>query len=379
MRIAFYSPDRHIVYDGSTPDLIGVGGGITVRIRMAAALAARGHEVQVVCNCPARICCDGVEYKPLDSVQELRTDVLIAHSTGGAFDLTPLGRLNVEANLRILVVSGIDEAAGWEEFRAQAITTPGDYVSSAVRRAWRTRPPRIFACPYGIIPQDPATWARRSIRSLIYTSHPSKGLAAAIGVIRLLLQQDTSWNLHVFGGNRLWGGHDEPVNEPGVEYHGLIPQSRLHGIYPRFGFALHLQRRLEPFGLTLVEAQGAGCVAIASPAGAYSEIVQDGCNGFLMNGDPDTESVQRAAAAVIQSLGSSPDLFARISETARCSPHSWQTIAEAWETWMESEFEPPKSSAVSCAVCKEKLLLTAVGCHCVTCGTYRRLPTGPSC
>ncbi len=40
-RVVIYCPDRHIVYDGRTPDEIGVGGGITARVRMARALARR--------------------------------------------------------------------------------------------------------------------------------------------------------------------------------------------------------------------------------------------------------------------------------------------------------------------------------------------------
>jgi len=51
MQIAIYCPDRHFLYDGATPDRTGVGGGLTVRIRIAAALAARGHRVSVICNC----------------------------------------------------------------------------------------------------------------------------------------------------------------------------------------------------------------------------------------------------------------------------------------------------------------------------------------
>jgi glycosyltransferase involved in cell wall biosynthesis len=371
MKIAFYSPDRHIMYDGSTPDCVGVGGGITVRIRMAAALAARGHDVQVVCNCAHRIRYDGVEYTPLDSVEAISAHVIVAHTTGGEIDLTPLTRIRLEADLRVFVLSGTDETKAWEEFHPDLVTVPSDFVAGAVRESWRTHPARMFVCPYGVIPQSPADWPDRDLRSIIYTSHPSKGLAAAIGVIRLLRQRDPAWNLHVFGGNGLWGGCDEPVDEPGVEYLGLTPQSTLHGIYPRFGFAFHLQRRLEPFGLTIVEAMGAGCVAIASPAGAYSEIVENGSNGFLIDGDPETESVQRDAASLIRSVADSPDALARITAAARSTPFCWTTIAEAWETWWRTE-RGPRAAGMKCAGCDEGLLRTTVGYHCQKCGTYRR-------
>ena len=69
MQIAIYCPDRHFLYDGATPDRTGVGGGLTVRIRIAAALAERGHRVSVICNCARETVHRGVHYQPLDERQ----------------------------------------------------------------------------------------------------------------------------------------------------------------------------------------------------------------------------------------------------------------------------------------------------------------------
>ena len=374
MKIVFYSPDRHIAYDGSTPERVGVGGGITVRIRVAAALAALGHDVQMICNCTERIVCDGVEYKPLDSVKALNADIVIAQTSGGALDLTPLILLPVEARLRVLLLAGVDEPKAWEAFQPQLITACSEYVANTVWESWSPRPGKIFVCPYGITPQPPEDWPDRDLHSIVYTSHPSKGLVASIQVIRLLRRHDTAWNLHVFGGNRLWGGNDEPVVEAGVQYHGLVSQSFLRRNHPRFGFSLHLQRRLEPFGLTLVEAMAAGCVAIASPAGAYSEIIEHGRNGFLVPGDPESPETQQAAAALIRNLSDSPDEIAGISQNARSSPLSWETIARAWETWWRSELNPEATDGPGCSGCHEVMLRTPAGYHCQRCGKYRHSP-----
>jgi glycosyltransferase involved in cell wall biosynthesis len=372
MRIAFYSPDRHITYDGSTPDLVGVGGGITVRIRLAAALAARGHEVQVVCNCAAPIRYENVAYSPVDSVHTLRADALIAHSTGGAMDLSPLLQVDLEARLRVLALSGVPEPKAWEEFHPHVVTGPSDFITGAIRAAWKTRPDRVFSCPYGFRPDVPVEWSERDLRSIIYSNHPSKGLGVAMAVVRLLRDDDPAWNLHVYGGNRLWGGADEPVDEPGVVYHGMIPQPVLRGLYPRFGFALHLQRRPEPYALTLVEGMAAGCVPVASPAGAYSEVIRSGLNGFLVDGDPETESVQRTAAGLMRELASSKADFARIREGARSTPFSWGTVAHAWETWLQWELGGRTEAGLDCPECRRNLLRTPVGLHCTTCGTYRQ-------
>ena len=60
MRVVIACPDRHLVYDGRTLDETGVGGGVTVRVRAAAALVKRGVEVTLVCNCGVASECDGV-------------------------------------------------------------------------------------------------------------------------------------------------------------------------------------------------------------------------------------------------------------------------------------------------------------------------------
>ena len=75
MQIDIYCPDRHFLYDGKTPDQAGVGGGLTVRIRIAAALAKRGHRVSVICNCAQQSVHEGVIYRPLEQVDRIQTDV----------------------------------------------------------------------------------------------------------------------------------------------------------------------------------------------------------------------------------------------------------------------------------------------------------------
>src|SRR5207249_190685 len=85
--LGLYCPDRHLAYDGATPDRVGVGGGVTARIRIAEALARRGHKVCVVCNCPVEVTHAGVRYVPLDDVTRIDAEVLVLHTSGGGLDL----------------------------------------------------------------------------------------------------------------------------------------------------------------------------------------------------------------------------------------------------------------------------------------------------
>ena len=50
-RIALICPDQHVVYDGHTPNTAGIGGGVTARVGLLAALARLGHAVTAVVNC----------------------------------------------------------------------------------------------------------------------------------------------------------------------------------------------------------------------------------------------------------------------------------------------------------------------------------------
>jgi len=62
LRIALICPDQHVDYDGHTPNTSGIGGGITARVSLLAALARLGHAATAVVNCQTPTTIDGVQY-----------------------------------------------------------------------------------------------------------------------------------------------------------------------------------------------------------------------------------------------------------------------------------------------------------------------------
>ena len=84
MQITFYCPDRHIAYDGASADRTGVGGGITVRIRMAEALARRGPPGLADLQLPAPGRPSGGVVCAARERKRIGCDVLVMHSSGGA-------------------------------------------------------------------------------------------------------------------------------------------------------------------------------------------------------------------------------------------------------------------------------------------------------
>jgi len=381
MQIAIYSPDRHFLYDGSTPDRQGVGGGLTARVRIAAALAKRGHSVSVICNCPLRRRYDGVSYIPLDSVERIETDVLVAHSSGDKFDIDPLLALSVKARVKVVAISGIGLPKGTVEFAPDSVYACSNFVRKEVAKLFPYVALKdIFVTHYGI-----SRWNRMSLfgpsrgpRRLIYSSHPSKGFDASREVVRLLRVTDQRFTLHCYGGNRLWGGaEDPPSTEPGIFYGGLINQRNLAAQYQRSAFLMQLQTRAEPFGITVMEAMAGGCLVVASPVGAFTELIQHGENGFLVDGDPADPLTVRRAAELIRTVSDNPALVRRIRRQASSTPFDWGTIAAVWESHLEwlmagKKGQNPQAEWAQCVECAGNSLVLADGYHCVSCGYFGR-------
>ena len=379
--VVFYCPDRHIEYDGRTPDRVGVGGGITARVRMARALRRLGHRVTMVVNCPRAATIDGVDYRPLDTVHRLEGDVLVANTSGGALDLSPLLELECDVRLRLVWAHGTVKPGGLDRIGYDALYAVSNFVAEAAAREWAVPRQRLFVVYNGFEERTFARAERRRPRRdpyrLVYFSHPSKGLEAAIAVLRRLRQMDRRFTLHVYGGPRLWGQEEAaPASEEGLDYHGLVGQEMLARELLRSGFSLQLQSREEPFGMTLVEAMRAGCVVLASPVGAIPELIEGDCKGFLVSGDPMSEEVADQAASVVLGLLQSPDTLRSMRAAAQSAISDTDTMARVWTAhwaWLlESSRGPADAAPGPCPRCGGERLSLEDGYHCLRCSVCQR-------
>ncbi len=383
-KIAIFCPDQHILYDLHTLNRTGVGGGITVRVRIALALAALGHQVSLFVNCPVEKTISGVEYHHFSSLREIETDVFIASTSGGTLDLSCLAKVKIKANLKILSIHGNVQPSGLEFFPFDFVYVPSNFIGRIVQNEWAIAPSKIFVTQRGVeeenfdnrlvgeIPRDPF--------SLLYAGHPSKGLEAALAVLRILRQQDPRFSLQVYGGYQLWGQKDDLIlADQGVANHGLIGQQELALKMQACGFSINLQARQEPFGVVIAESMRAGCIVLASPVGAYPEIIRDGFSGFLVPGDHTARSTHEFAAGLILQLMRNPDYLKFVRRNAVHSPLTWGLVAQTWAghwDWFKNRNESGADEAVQymqgCNVCNGKWLLLADGLHCMSCGQYRK-------
>ncbi len=386
-RVVFYCPDRHLLYHGRTPDDQGVGGGLTSRIRMARALAANGHEVTLVGNVEREGWVDGVYHLPLDRVTHITGDVLILNTSGGAYDLSPIRSVHLDVALSLLWVSGTAPPGGLSRVRWDWVYAKSNFLRDVVVQDWGVSPEVVFVTYNGfdakVFQQEEMRPPPRDPFRLMYFSHPSKGLEAAVALVRSLRQRDPRYRLEVFGGNRLWGQEEEPF-EPvdGVRYHGLVGQRCIVRELLASGYALALQSREEPFGLAVLEAMRAGCVVLASAVGAYPELIRHGVDGFLLSGKPESSGVQEAARDLILALNARPELRLSVERAARTVPWDTDLIARTWAAhwhWCLERARPRGEEGYArtcCPRCGGPALRLLDGDHCLQCGRFHAVRRG---
>lgn len=344
-RIAFYCPDRHIVYDGETPYRVGVGGGITARVRMAKALARLGHGVQMIVNCPRERWIDGVHYLPLDAVERIRSDVVILNTSGGDLDLTPALDLEIETRLRIVWSHGIPKPAGLDDIQPDFVYAVSNFIAGVVRDEWGIPEGKIFVS-YNGYDEDlfSAAEAQGIVRDpyrLIYFSHPSKGLDTAIAIIKKLRSLDDRYHLVVFGGCDLWGQQASPLpEEEGVRFGGLIGQWELAEELLRSTYSIQLQHREEPGALAIADAMRAGCIIISNPVGCYPEFVRDLETGIMVYEDHRKPIARMDAVKQIRFVAQNSSRKVEIMESARSSVHSTSQCGDSWvKHWHQTNYD----------------------------------------
>ncbi len=338
-----YCPDRHIVYDGRTPAVRGVGGGVTARVRMGKALAGLGHQTTMVVNCMERETIEGVQYVPLDAANALDADVVILTTSGDALDLGPALSLSIRCRTRIVWCHGVNMPAGARELNPDAYYVVSRFIGRIARDRWGV-PARDIVVTYNgydeAVLRSSEDGSSKDEHRLIYFSHPAKGLDAALGVLARLRQVDRLYHLDVFGGPDLWGGEPEPRDPvSGVDFHGMVGQSILVKGLRRATFSLQLQTIEDAGALAIPEAQSAGCVLLASPVGCYPEQIEDGRNGFLVEGDPLSPKTQESAAHIVLRLGEDRERAASVGRAARASALSVQVAAHSWSQLWETDHD----------------------------------------
>ncbi len=373
-KISLYCPDSHILYDIRTLDQKGVGGGITSRVRLAHAFAGLGHEVTMYVNCPHSKKINGVNYIHHSQCLAIDSDVFIASTSGGEFDLGGLQNLQIKARLKILMLHGVPlpHHVDYQDF--DYVYFPSNFVKENFCQQTQLDQSHTFIAYRGVEESYFKPHSTRDPYSLVYFGHPEKGLDDALSILRILRKSEPRFNLHVFGGYGLWGDTETSIPpEPGLVDHGLIGQKKLIPLLQKMSFSLNLQAIQEGFGLAVCESMRAGCIVLASRVGAYPEVIRHGYNGFLIDGVHTAIHTHAKSAQLILDLIKQPDFLGYVRQNAVHTPFSWRDIAKAWQghwDWVLSQ-AGTSSTFIPCSKCTGTLIPLADGFHCVDCGHYQ--------
>ena len=171
-----------------------------------------------------------------------------------------------------------------------------------------------------------ATPACESPMAAYIRDNPIKTLLAVAHVRKKTRGRASLENTHPFK-RTLWGRHWV------FAHNGTLPLVRHYNsllglnVGLGYGWTTAYNRRLEPFGIVILEAWRAGTAVVASNRGGAPEFVRDGADGVLI--DPfDTEGFAGALEALLADSGRRRAIAE--AGRSRVQAFGWPSIAEAY-------------------------------------------------
>ncbi|MDA0241421.1 MAG: glycosyltransferase, partial [Proteobacteria bacterium] len=304
--------DDSVPFDGTTARDRPLGGAEKAFASLAAALAARGHEVAAINRCPEAGEHDGVAWLPWETPRPTETDVLIA------FRKPPLLAEVDEARHRILwmwgpphTINESDNQAVMDRLRPTVV-----FVGARQQQAWKSW--RDFREAVVLPGVDGAyrTGAEPSPKIpaiALMTTHPLVGLQDVVALWRdNIHSRCPDAELHVYSAALYramqGGGIDDRMNDvfeavrdasvQGVSVRVPRPDPEMAEIYRSARVHLYPASVHEMYGSTLAESQAVGLPAIVRSAagGGAEERIRNGQTGYLV---PDDEAFANVTVEVL--------------------------------------------------------------------------------
>ncbi|BBK40805.1 hypothetical protein STVA_08250 [Allostella vacuolata] len=300
--------DDGLVFDGASVEERPLGGAETAFAALAAALAARGHDVRAYAAGARGIRHRGVAWAPIaDGVAEA-ADLYVANRGHRVLRACPAARhvaFWVHNPARYLLKWRYQ----WPLLRRRPTLVFAGPSHAATYPAWAMGGPRR-AIPLGVS----AEFLGRAERSppapvAVFTSNPLRGLGWLADLwARSVHPRVPAARLLVLAGGAVYGDarlaarmapvldHARTLAGAGVELRDPLPKAALAAELAGARLFLHAGDPNETFCLAAAEAQAIGLPAVVGRAGSLPERVADGVTGFVAD-DPD-----RFADAVVRLL-----------------------------------------------------------------------------
>lgn len=343
MRLIFV--DDSIPYDGYSPVNVPLGGAEKSLALLSAALAARGHSVEIYNRCEAVISAHGATWLPFESERPTVADCLIALRQPALLDFV------AQPRRRILWASG--PVAELDTPRARALIDTHRpsivFFSAAQRNRWpnpghhdtRVIAPGLGAEYVADLPMAPADPPRA-----VTVAHPLAGLDWLLKMwVAKIRPAVPNAELHVYSSilDRAQTGETpaaayqpivdliRTVREHGVAVRWPLPDPGMAEEYRAARVFLHPGYADETIGLQVAEAQAVGLPVIARSISAIAgERVSDGQSGVIAKNNDAfaTAAITMLNDKIAFNLTSSNASSIRRGRT-------WPIAADEWERVFE--------------------------------------------
>lgn len=369
-RINFYSPHGAFEpWDWRNPTEKGIGGSETAFAELAWRLARRGHRVTCYApipdDCPGKweetvwrhysLCtftepglwvihrspgaADLFEKRPDQEFWMLAQDVLYSEGTGGAYTEERAAKFS---RIIALCEPHREHLELSYPFLAPKLSIGSNGIKSDA-----------------IMQHDPLSLSRnppRHPKRLIWASSPDRGLEALLLIFARAREFEPELELRVFYGFDNWDAFiaKNPgcpqakmrarivalLDQPGVTWHGRIPQPRLHEEFLQAGIWAYPSTFCETSCIACMEAQALGAIPVTNHYWAVRDNVQ---YGVKIPGDPMGDALVRAkyVQEIVALAGDLPrqDSIRRVMQPWALGMFDWEREVDRYERWMSEGSE----------------------------------------
>lgn len=350
MRIGFYAGSCLPVHAKSLEER-PLGGTETGIVRMAEILAKRGHDVVVFSS---------MKDPPLSVPQYVPHGSIFQ---AGQFDIMVLIKewkpaiFNVPASrLFFWTGDGFDQYINFGlgdkrvTNKIEKFLTASNWQAQSMCEMSGFPHEKTFYVGNGIHPPYFEGEEQRIRKRLIFSSAPYRGLGLMPQIFLMARERHPDIELHVFSGMNIYDT-EQPYAGPQVEDYKRIasllqriPNVHLHGNVTQKALARELMKSsvyvypnliFETCCITAIEAQAAGCPAVASRNSGLIETV--GNAGILIDHQPGSKEYLSEFTAAIDLLLTNDKLWEKYSRTALervKRQYSWDHVADRFEQAM---------------------------------------------
>jgi phosphatidylinositol alpha-1,6-mannosyltransferase len=165
---------------------------------------------------------------------------------------------------------------------------------------------------------------------------PRKGIHQAIEALGYLPPEIRASIVYLVVGRKMEGQYQlllqSTAEKSGVDvrFLGILPADDIRALYQKAQILLHTAtrdpRRVEGFGLTIIESAACGLPALVTRVDALPEVVKDNVTGFIVE-DRDIEALSERIRSIFENSSILQKMKTACRTHARC--FSWESCARA--------------------------------------------------